>query len=82
MIWLKNYAVRWKIDTSAITSREVLIDLLKEYNKCLFRKNEKVKLKKENIVFETKIIEVTADGQLHTKDAELTGIFNFGGMSG
>src|ERR1700722_14336346 len=52
-------------------------DLLKEYNKYLFRKNEKVKLKKESIVFETTIIEVSADGQLHTKEA-IDRYFNFG----
>jgi BirA family biotin operon repressor/biotin-[acetyl-CoA-carboxylase] ligase len=55
-------------------------NLLKEYNKYLFRKNEKVKLKKENVVFETTIIEVTADGQLHTKDA-IDRYFNFGEVS-
>jgi BirA family biotin operon repressor/biotin-[acetyl-CoA-carboxylase] ligase len=52
-------------------------NLLREYNKNLFRKNEKVKLKKENIVFEATIIEVTTDGQLHTKDA-IDNYFNFG----
>jgi BirA family biotin operon repressor/biotin-[acetyl-CoA-carboxylase] ligase len=55
-------------------------DLLKEYNSYLFRKNEKVRLKKETIVFETTIIEVTADGQLHTKDA-IDRYFNFGEVS-
>jgi BirA family transcriptional regulator, biotin operon repressor / biotin---[acetyl-CoA-carboxylase] ligase len=52
-------------------------NLLREYNKYLFRKNEKVRLKKENIVFETMVIEVTPDGQLHTKDA-IDRYFNFG----
>jgi BirA family biotin operon repressor/biotin-[acetyl-CoA-carboxylase] ligase len=52
-------------------------NLLKEYNRYLFRNNEKVRLKKENIVFETTIIEATKDGQLHTKDA-IDRYFNFG----
>jgi BirA family transcriptional regulator, biotin operon repressor / biotin---[acetyl-CoA-carboxylase] ligase len=55
-------------------------DLLKQYNSYLFRKNEKVRLKKDNIVFETTIIEVTTDGQLHTKDA-IDRYFNFGEVS-
>ena len=51
--------------------------LLKEYNQRLFKKDQKVKLRKENIIFETTIIEVTSHGQLHTKDS-IDRYFNFG----
>ena len=44
-------------------------NLLKEYSDSLFRINEKVKLKKGNIVFETMIKGVTKEGQLKTFDA-------------
>jgi len=43
--------------------------ILEEYNRYLFARNKMVKLKKENIVFETKIIGVTPLGKLITKDA-------------
>ena len=43
--------------------------MLKEYNEKLFARNRLVKLKKQNIVFETKIIGVSASGQLITQDA-------------
>jgi BirA family transcriptional regulator, biotin operon repressor / biotin---[acetyl-CoA-carboxylase] ligase len=42
--------------------------MLEEYNDKLFARNRFVKLKKENIVFETKIIAVSAMGQLITQD--------------
>ncbi len=51
--------------------------LLKEYNDRLFKKNERARLKKENIVFETRITEVMTNGQLHTKDT-IDRYFNFG----
>ncbi|MEO6906120.1 MAG: biotin--[acetyl-CoA-carboxylase] ligase, partial [Ginsengibacter sp.] len=43
--------------------------MLVEYNRYLFAKNNIVKLKKDNIVFETKIMGVSSSGQLITKDA-------------
>ena len=43
--------------------------MLEEYNRHLFGRGEIVKLKKENILFETKIIGVSSSGQLITKDA-------------
>lgn len=43
--------------------------MTEEYNQHLFGRNKTVKLKKENIVFETKIIGVSSSGQLITKDA-------------
>ncbi|HSV09306.1 MAG TPA: biotin--[acetyl-CoA-carboxylase] ligase [Hanamia sp.] len=43
--------------------------MLEEYNRHLFAKNKTVKLKKENIVFETTITGVSSSGQLITKDA-------------
>ena len=43
--------------------------ILAEYNQHLFGRGKVVKLKKENIVFETKIIGVSSSGQLITKDA-------------
>jgi BirA family biotin operon repressor/biotin-[acetyl-CoA-carboxylase] ligase len=42
--------------------------ILSQYIACLFRLNEKVKLKKKNIVFETTIKGVSSQGQLLTKD--------------
>jgi len=44
-------------------------DLLKEYNQYLFKLNEPVKLRKDNIIFETSIQSVNAEGKLITKDA-------------
>lgn len=43
--------------------------LLNEYNGKLYRLGEKVKLKKDNVIFETVIIGTSALGQLLTKDA-------------
>jgi BirA family biotin operon repressor/biotin-[acetyl-CoA-carboxylase] ligase len=43
--------------------------MLEEYNEKLFAKNQLVKLKKGNVVFETKITGVSASGQLITQDA-------------
>jgi BirA family biotin operon repressor/biotin-[acetyl-CoA-carboxylase] ligase len=54
--------------------------LLRDYNDYLFKKNQKVKLKKENIVFETMILEATHEGQLHTKDM-IDRYFSFGEVS-
>ena len=46
-----------------------LSKMLDEYNENLFCRNERVKLKKENFVFETEIERVSASGELITKDA-------------
>lgn len=51
--------------------------LLKEYNRQLYRLNEKVKLKKGSLTFETTITGVSVHGQLHTKDA-MERYFDFG----
>ncbi len=51
--------------------------LLKEYNSHLYCRNEKVKLKKGSLVFETVVGSVSAHGQLHTKDA-IERVFDFG----
>lgn len=42
---------------------------LEYYNRHLYKKDEKVKLKKENIVFQTRIERVNSQGQLITSDA-------------
>ncbi|MGG9971034.1 biotin--[acetyl-CoA-carboxylase] ligase [Ferruginibacter sp. SUN002] len=43
--------------------------LLTEYNQHLFRMNELVKLRKDNLVYETKIMGVNVEGKLLTRDA-------------
>lgn len=43
--------------------------ILGEYNQNLFARNQLVKLKKENIIFETTIKEVSSSGELITQDA-------------
>ncbi len=43
-------------------------EVLREYNNSLFRLNEKVKLKKGNVVFETMIKGVSVSGELETFD--------------
>ncbi len=43
--------------------------MLEEYNQHLFARNKTVKLKKENVVFQTKIMGVSPSGQLITNDA-------------
>jgi len=51
--------------------------IISEYNRVLYKRNEKVRLKRGNITFETTIQEVTRHGQLVTNDA--TGrSFDFG----
>lgn len=44
-------------------------DMLKQYNEKLFGRGREVRLKKQNIVFQTKITGVSSSGQLITKDA-------------
>lgn len=51
--------------------------LLGEYNQLLYKRNQIVRLKKENIIFETIVKEVNAQGQLITVDA-LERSFGFG----
>ena len=43
--------------------------MLQEYNSKLYARGKKVRLKKQNIVFETKIVSVSAFGQLITEDS-------------
>ncbi len=50
--------------------------LLKEYNNVLYKRNEKVKLKKQNIIFETTIKGVLPQGELQTVD-NMERTFNF-----
>lgn len=58
-------------------SAENLGDVMQNFNAHLYKKNELVKLKAGNIVFETKIKGVNDFGQLETEDA-LTRSFNVG----
>ncbi len=51
--------------------------MLSEYNDCLYKKDELVTLKKQSILFETKVNEVTAKGQLFTTD-RIDNYFEFG----
>ena len=51
--------------------------LLEEYNRCLYRAGEQVRLKKENVVFQATIIGASAMGQLVTKDV-IEKRFDFG----
>jgi BirA family biotin operon repressor/biotin-[acetyl-CoA-carboxylase] ligase len=57
---------------------KVFDDLLREYNLALFKRNQSVRLKKENQVFETSIREVSAQGQLLTIDGSGNRSFDFG----
>ena len=41
---------------------------LKEYNSHLYKLNQLVRLKKDNVVFETRIISVSQKGKLTTRD--------------
>ncbi|HUR12076.1 MAG TPA: biotin--[acetyl-CoA-carboxylase] ligase [Flavitalea sp.] len=52
-------------------------DWLAAYNACLYKKNESVKFKKDNVVFETVIRGVNENGQLQTIDA-VDRTFEFG----
>ncbi|MEO6135881.1 MAG: biotin--[acetyl-CoA-carboxylase] ligase [Ginsengibacter sp.] len=52
------------------------LKLLEEYNEKLYAKDRMVRLKKENIIFETTIKKVSAFGQLTTTDA-IERTFNF-----
>jgi BirA family transcriptional regulator, biotin operon repressor / biotin---[acetyl-CoA-carboxylase] ligase len=51
--------------------------IVKEYNRHLYKLNEKVKLKKSSAVFETTIKSVSLQGQLHTLDS-MERQFDFG----
>jgi BirA family biotin operon repressor/biotin-[acetyl-CoA-carboxylase] ligase len=44
------------------------LQIMEEYNDLLYKKDQEVRLKKENIVFTSTIVDVSADGQLNTKD--------------
>jgi BirA family biotin operon repressor/biotin-[acetyl-CoA-carboxylase] ligase len=52
-------------------------EILKEYNSHLYKRNEKVKLKKANAVFETTVRSVTLQGRLQTMDS-MERQFDFG----
>ena len=56
---------------------EHLEEVMLKFNDHLYKKNEIVKLKQGNIIFETEIKQVNAFGQLETEDA-LSRIFNVG----
>jgi BirA family transcriptional regulator, biotin operon repressor / biotin---[acetyl-CoA-carboxylase] ligase len=58
-------------------SGELLEYALQYYNTYLYKKNEVIKLKKGNAVFETYVKEVNNFGQLVTKDT-IERLFNFG----
>ncbi|MBC7509247.1 MAG: biotin--[acetyl-CoA-carboxylase] ligase [Ferruginibacter sp.] len=51
--------------------------ILEQYNELLFKKDEMVRLKKGNIIFDTMIKSVTQNGQLFTID-NIHNFFNFG----
>jgi BirA family biotin operon repressor/biotin-[acetyl-CoA-carboxylase] ligase len=51
--------------------------LISRYNRYLFKRNESVRLKKANIIFETTIKEVNLKGQLLTRDT-IDRSFDFG----
>lgn len=51
--------------------------ILQQYNNLLFKKNEMVRLKKDNIIFTTTIKEVTENGRLFTVDL-VDNFFDFG----
>jgi BirA family biotin operon repressor/biotin-[acetyl-CoA-carboxylase] ligase len=59
------------------TSAEKETDLLKTYNAHLYKRGEKVRLKKNNRIFETTIKEVTANGLLITEHG-MEESFSFG----
>ncbi len=44
-------------------------DLFRRYNKCLYKKDESVRLKKDNRIFEARIRTVSPDGKLHAVHA-------------
>jgi BirA family biotin operon repressor/biotin-[acetyl-CoA-carboxylase] ligase len=52
--------------------------ILAGYNRVLFRRNQSVRLKKGNTIFETTIREVSLQGQLQTLDSSGTRNFDFG----
>jgi len=58
-------------------SAESTDKIIKEYNRHLYKLNEKVKLKKSNAVFTTTIKGVSLQGQLHTMDT-MERHFDFG----
>lgn len=61
------------------TTEETFEELLPQYNKVLYKKNEEVKLRKNFAVFSTTIKAVNETGQLITQDV-MEREFNFGGV--
>jgi len=51
--------------------------IMNDYNELLYKKDEQVRLRKENIVFETTVSHVSRAGQLHTRDV-MERSFDFG----
>ena len=51
--------------------------IMNDYNGQLYKKDEQVRLRKENVVFETTVTHVSRNGQLHTRDA-MERSFDFG----
>jgi BirA family biotin operon repressor/biotin-[acetyl-CoA-carboxylase] ligase len=62
---------------SILTTKNAANKILEEYNALLYKLNEKVRLKKDNAVFETVIKGISPDGRLLTKDT-MERSFNFG----
>jgi len=62
------------IDKSQLANLE---EVLSEYNRFLFKRGEQVRLRQNNIVFETRIEEVDRFGKLHTSNS-IPQIFDFG----
>lgn len=56
--------------------KETDVGLLKEYNHLLYKKGELVKLKKQNMVFETTVMGVNTHGELMTTDT-MDRVFSF-----
>lgn len=63
-----------KVNTLSDVSFE---KMLKEYNRCLYKLNQPVKLRKGSIVFESVIKSVTDTGKLYTQDV-IDNYFDFG----
>jgi BirA family biotin operon repressor/biotin-[acetyl-CoA-carboxylase] ligase len=51
--------------------------IMDDYNELLYKKGEKIRLRKDNIVFETSISHVSPSGRLHTRDV-IERDFDFG----
>jgi BirA family transcriptional regulator, biotin operon repressor / biotin---[acetyl-CoA-carboxylase] ligase len=61
--------------------KEGFDNIYKEYNNCLYKLNEVVRLKKGNSVFQTTIAGVTGSGELITNNTVMEERFSFGEIS-